>query len=52
MIEYELEQILIEEHDIKYALYSSISILKDYYNEFIIYAYKTLGDYAKLSVIA
>ena len=50
MIEYALEQNLIEEHDIKYALYSSISIPKDYYNDFIEYAYKTLGDYAKLSI--
>ena len=50
MIEYALEQNLIEEHNIKYALYSSISIPKDYYNDFIEYAYKTLGDYTKLSI--
>ena len=50
MIEYCLEQHLIEEEDIKHVLYSSISIPHNYYNEFITYAYKTLGDYSKLSI--
>ena len=47
---YNLPFELDDKLNIKYALYSSISIPKDYYNEFIIYAYKTLGDYAKLSI--
>jgi 5-methylcytosine-specific restriction protein A len=51
MIEYALEQNLIEEHNIKYALYSSIYIPKDYYNDFIEYVYKTLGDYAKSAIL-
>ena len=50
MIEYCLENKIIEESDIRYALYSSISIPHDYYNSFINFIYTTLGEYAKLSI--
>ena len=35
MINYCIENKLIKMNDIKYVIYSSLSIKKDYYNEFI-----------------
>ena len=50
MIEYCLKERLIEEKNIKYAIYSSLTIEHNYYNKFIDYLYEVLGDKAKLSV--
>ena len=52
MIKYGLKKNLIKEENIKYALYSSLTIPHDYYNQFIDYLYNTLGDNAKWSVNA
>jgi hypothetical protein len=49
MIEYCLNNHLIKEENIKYAIYSSLSIEHNYYNKFIDYLYDVLGDKAKLS---
>ena len=50
MIEYCLQKHLIEEANIKYAVYSSLTVEYNYYNKFIDYLYDVLGDKAKLSV--
>ena len=50
MVEYCLKNNIICESDIRYALYSSISIPYDYYNAFIDYAYKCFGEFAKISI--
>jgi 5-methylcytosine-specific restriction protein A len=50
MVMYCLENKLIKETDIRYALYSSLSIPKNYYNKFIDYLYNIMGSKAKLSV--
>jgi hypothetical protein len=50
MIEYCLSVNIITEQDIKYALYSSLTVQNDYYNPFIQYLYNTLDDHSKMSV--
>jgi ATP-dependent exoDNAse (exonuclease V) alpha subunit len=50
MIEYCLNNHLIKEENIKYAIYSSLTIEHNYYNKFIDYLYDVLGDKAKMSV--
>ncbi|MFN9941784.1 MAG: hypothetical protein ACK56I_20140, partial [bacterium] len=50
MIEYCLQEGIIKETDIKYAIYSSLSIPKNYYNKFIDYLTEKLPDKAKLAV--
>ena len=50
MVDYCLRNKIICESDIRYALYSSISIPHDYYNAFIDYAYKSFGEFAKISI--
>ena len=50
MVMYCLENKLIKESDIRYALYSSLSIPKNFYNKFIDYLYNVMGSKAKLSV--
>ena len=50
MIEYCLHEGIIKETDIKYAIYSSLSIPKNYYNKFIDYLTEKLPDKAKLAV--
>lgn len=50
MIEYCLKEGIIDEANIKYALYSSLSIAYNHYNKFIDYLYNVLDDKAKLSV--
>jgi hypothetical protein len=50
MIEYCLSKGLIYECNIKYALYSSLTIPSNYYVKFIDYLYDSLDNRAKLSV--
>ena len=50
MINYCLEYNIINEKDIKYVVYSSLSIDKHYYNDFITYIYKTSPEFAKLAI--
>jgi hypothetical protein len=50
MIEYCLSNGLIYEDNIKYALYSGLTIPHNYYNKFIDYLYESLDNKAKLSV--
>ena len=49
-VEFCLKRKLIQESDIKYFIKSSLSIPKNYFNEFITYCYSVLGDYGKLSI--
>ena len=44
MINYCIENKLIKMNDIKYVIYSSLSIKKDYYNEFINYLNKNVDE--------
>ena len=46
MIEYCLESGLIKETDIKHVIYSSLSVPKNYFNEFIDFLYTEMGDKA------
>jgi hypothetical protein len=50
MVEYCLQQNIIKESDITHAIYSSLTVPKDYFNKFIDYLYNVMGDKAKLSV--
>ena len=50
MIEYCLLNNIITESNIKYVIYSSLTVPYNYYNEFIKYLYDTLDDKSKLSV--
>jgi hypothetical protein len=50
MVPYCLEAGLIKETDIKYVIYSSLTIPKNYFNKFIDYLYSVMGDKSKLSV--
>ena len=50
MIEYCLLNNIIKEDQIKYALYSSLTVPYNYYNEFINHLYSVLEDKSKLSV--
>ena len=50
MIEYCLEEGIIKETDIEYAIYSSLTIPKNYYNKFIDYLTANMSDKAKLAV--
>ncbi len=43
MVEYCINNNIINEQNIKYALYSSLSIRYNYYNEFIDFVYSTRG---------
>ena len=50
MIKYCLERGLINKTNITHAIYASLSIKKDHYNDFIEYIYQELGDLAKLAI--
>ena len=50
MVEYCLKEKIIESHQIKYVVLSSLSMPADYYNEFINFCYHRLGNYAKFSI--
>jgi hypothetical protein len=50
MVMYCLENKLIKESDIRYALYSSLSIPKNFYNKFIDYLETKMSGKAKLAV--
>ena len=50
LVEYCLSNNIINENNIKYALYSSLSIPYNYYNEFIDFVYGSLGADAKLCI--
>jgi len=50
IIKYCLENSIIRESDIKYVIYSSLTISKDYYNDFITYIYKTCPEFSKLGI--
>ena len=50
MVEYCLKNNIINESDISFALYSSISIPHNYYNSFIDFIYNSLGEFAKISI--
>ncbi len=50
MIEYCLSNGLIYEENIKYTLYSGLTIPHNYYNKLIDYLYESLDNKAKLSV--
>ena len=41
---------IINEQNIKYALYSSLSIPYNYYNEFIDFVYSSVADNSKLTI--
>ena len=50
MIEYCLQAGLIKETNITHAIYASLSVPKNYFNEFIDFLYTEMDDKAKLSV--
>ena len=50
MVEYCLSEGIIKETDIKYAIYSSLTVPKNYYNKFIDYLTENMSDKAKLAV--
>ena len=50
MVEYCISNCLINEQNIKYALYSSLSIPYNYYNEFIDFVYSSVADHSKLTI--
>ena len=50
MIEYCLDQNIITESNIKFALYASLTVPHDYYCKFIDFLYSILEDKSKLSV--
>ena len=50
MIEFCLAQEYITKHQIKFVIESSLTIPANYFNEFIDYCYRELGDFAKLSI--
>ena len=50
MVEYCLKENIIESHQIKYVVLSSLSMPADYYNELINFCYHRLGNYAKFSI--
>jgi hypothetical protein len=50
MIEYLLSAGILKRSDIKFVIYSSITIPKNYFNEFIDYLYNSMGDFSKLAV--
>ena len=50
MIEYCLKEGIIKETDIRYAIYSSLTIPKNYYNKFIDYITTKIPEKAKLAV--
>ena len=52
MVEYCLQEQLIEEKDIRYVVIASIQIDENYFNEFIDWCYANLGDFAKLAINA
>ena len=50
MVEYCISNCIINEQNIKYALYSSLSIPYNYYNEFIDFVYSSVADNSKLTI--
>lgn len=51
MVKYLLDEQLIKLTDIKYVIYSSLTVPKDYYNSFIDYIYNLLPEaQAKLAI--
>ena len=50
MIEYCLQAGLIKETNITHAIYASLSVPKNYFNEFIDFLYTEMDDKAKLAV--
>ena len=50
LVEYCITEQLIEEKDIKYVVIASIQVAENYFNEFIDFCYKNLGDFAKLAI--
>ena len=52
MVEYCLSTKIITEEDIKYVVYSGLTIEHDYYNEFVTHLYDILGNNAKMAVNA
>jgi hypothetical protein len=50
MVEYCINNNIINEQNIKYALYSSLSIPYNYYNEFIDFVYSSGADNSKLTI--
>ena len=50
MVDYCLSQNIITENNIKYAVYAQLTVPHNYYNAFIDFLYKNMGDNAKLSV--
>ena len=50
MVEYCISNCIINDQNIKYALYSSLSIPYNYYNEFIDFVYSSVADNSKLTI--
>jgi hypothetical protein len=50
MINYCLEEGIINHQDIKFKIKSSLNIKHDYFNKFIDYCYSNMGKYSKLMV--